>query len=164
MRLLLVGNRPPAMPLLLAVFAGSEPIVTRCADSSQAIAELHKSGWKYDWVILENRGSLKEEGKIVAAVETLGLPLPVGYLDTEGGVKPALTMICAAQRSADGVHFLRCALDRPSAVLIDIQNHGGEEIILEYQAQCKTEGESSTAVLKIRRPATADEKPSRRLT
>lgn len=153
MRLLLVGDSPPAMPLLLALFAGSEPSVTRCADSSQAIAELHDSGGRYDWVILESRGSLNEEGEIVAAVEALGLPLPVGYLDAAGGDKPALSLIGATEKSPDGSQFLRCALSRPGAIQIAYRNHGEEEIILEYQAHCKTGEESAAPVLKIRRPA-----------
>lgn len=152
MKLLLVGNRPATMAHVLAVFAGSEPTVTRCADSSQAIAELHNSGRTYDWVILEGRGSLEEEGKIVTAVEALGLPVPVGYLDAEGDAEPALSLVCAAQRSADGFNFLRCALSRPGAVRIDYRNHGGEEVILEYQAPARMEEGSASPVLKIQGP------------
>jgi len=159
-RLLLVGNNPATNINILAVFAGSASIVTWCEDSSQAIAKLRTSGWKYDWVILESRGSLEEDGEIVTAIEALGLRVPVGYLEAEGGVRPSLSLICAAEKSANGVSFLRCALSRPGAVRIDIQNHGGEEIILEYHAHSHTEGDSSTPVLKIRRPATEPENTS----
>lgn len=162
MRLLLVGNSPATNINILAVFAGSAAIVTWCADSSQAIAELRTSGWKYDWVILESRGSIEEGGEILSAVEALGLRVPVGYLDAEGGAKPSLSLIYAAEKSADGVHFLRCALSSPGAVRIDMHNHGGEEIILEYHAQYNAEGDSSTPVLKIRRPATDPENTSGR--
>ena len=153
MRLLLVGNSPATMVNLAAVFAGNVSTVTRCAESSQAIAELRKSGGTDDWVILESRALIEEDGEIVTAIEALGLQVPVGYLNAEGGVKPSLSLICEAQRSAAGIHFLRCALSRPGAVRIDIQNHGGQETILEYHAHCQTEGNSSTPVLKIRKTA-----------
>ena len=155
MRLLLVGNNPATMVNLAAVFAGNISAVTRCADSYQAIDELRTSGGTYDWVILESRGLIEEDGEVVTAVEALGLPVPVGYLNAEGGVKPSLSLICAAQRSAAGIHFLRCALSRPGAVRMDIQNQGGEETILEYHAHSQTEGNASTPVLTIRKTSTA---------
>jgi hypothetical protein len=152
-RLLLVWNSPATMVNLAAVFAGNISAVTRCAESSQAIAELRKSGGRYDWVILESRGLIEEDGEIVTAIEAVGLQVPIGYLNAEEGVKPSLSLICAAQRSAAGIHFLRCALSRPGAARIDIQNHGGDEIILEYHAHSQMDGNLSTPVLTIRKTA-----------
>lgn len=154
MRLLLVGKDTASVALLQSAFAGSTPAVTRCTDSTQAIAELHRSGWKYDWVILESREALKREGKIISAVKALGLPVPVGFLDAARGSKPALSLVCAAQKSADGLQFLQCALSRPGAVKIDYRTHPGEEMYLEYQAPSKKEGLPSTPVLIIQSPAT----------
>lgn len=143
------------MVLLQTVFAGSAISVTRCADSSQAIVELHKSGWKYDWVILESRGELKLGGKVASAVEALGLPVPVAFLDGAQGVKPALSLICGARESADRSQFLRCALSRPGAVKIDYRSHEGAEVFLEYRATCRKGEASSIPVLIIHSPAAA---------
>lgn len=153
MRLLLVGNKTALVSLLPRIFAGSPFTVTRCADSSRAIAELLASEGKYDWIILGSRELLREGGRIADAAKALGLSVPIAFLDPEESAEPALSLLYAARKAAYGFQFLRFALSRPDIVQISRQNHGGEEVIFEYQAPCRREMTSSPPILLIRTPA-----------
>lgn len=154
MRILLVGNAPAATAALPELFAGSPLSVTQCAGCSHAMIELRKAWWNYDWVILGNRELLKEAGMIVGTVEGFGLPVPVGFIDAEGGTSPTLSFICATQRSADGLQLLRCTLAAPGAVRIDYRGHSGEEVIFEYRAPSQKEEKTAGPVLVIQGLAT----------
>ena len=152
MRLLLVGDNPSDIPKLLAVFPEVTTTVSHCADASQALAALLEARWEFDWVILAGSGAVMET-RFASLVAELDRPIRVGVLDGVHGSRPSLSMICAPRNSADGVHFLRCALSRPGAVQIHQRNVADEEgSTLEYHSPYRRGGKSSTSTLTVWNP------------
>ncbi|MGH8645490.1 MAG: hypothetical protein ACREX4_13950 [Gammaproteobacteria bacterium] len=111
MKLLIIGSSPQTADFGKTLTSDCVT-VTQCTNVRQALDALKTSPYKYDWVLVEERGACLDQ-KSAQQIGQLAPDAPVSFVhhfDPDRLADPSRPAVCAVERTPEGLQILHCAL------------------------------------------------------